>query len=389
MAFSLHFSPKFFREYDNIHMDDKITKLAHTLQSQEQYIKYLYGVIEGHESEIEELRQKNAELRAKLKKALETASLKEEGLQALEHNGKTWPAIPPDPITEILNNRTTIANSVAGIRIHLDRTTIAAHPHINHLFNTANDSLDAIIRYANELRNIIEDQDNMEDRLEGLLDDVHNREEYLRRELNNTRATILRTRRTYEDAYANELMSRENVMRVEEMLIDYYSAIILKQSEVEGGLMVSFSKLEHGEGQFLNCRNHGQKFANQVNNLNQQILALQNNPPVIQQPIMAGYAPKKFRGASGEDPELWLQEFRQWVRDWYETHIKGKNWECVNLLDNTGVANLAAFNALNNGAIQAVAANQFRGGAGVLHGQAAAVNTITGANFIPDHTVWD
>ncbi|CAB5367142.1 unnamed protein product [Rhizophagus irregularis] len=109
---------------------------------------------------------------------------------------------------------------------------------------------------------------------------------------------------------------------------------------------------------------------------------------------MAGYAPKKFRGASGEDPELWLQEFRQWcesagldpaanartrvrihgifetlleddARDWYETHIKGKNWEC------------------------AVAANQFRGGAGVLHGQAAAVNTITGANFIPDHTVWD
>ncbi|CAB5348487.1 unnamed protein product [Rhizophagus irregularis] len=133
---------------------------------------------------------------------------------------------------------------------------------------------------------------------------------------------------------------------------------------------------------------------------------------------MAGYAPKKFRGASGEDPELWLQEFRQWcesagldpaanartrvrihgvfetlleddARDWYETHIKGKNWECVNLLDNTGVANLAAFNALNNGAIQAVAANQFRGGANVLHGQAAAVNTITGANFIPDHTVWD
>ncbi|GBC22081.2 hypothetical protein RIR_jg14173.t1 [Rhizophagus irregularis DAOM 181602=DAOM 197198] len=81
-------------------------------------------------------------------------------------------------------------------------------------------------------------------------------------------------------------MSRENVMRVEEMLIDYYSAIILKQSEVEGGLM--------------------------VNNLNQQILALQNNPPIIQQPIMAGYAPKKFRGVSGEDPELWLQEFRQW-----------------------------------------------------------------------------
>ena len=36
-------------------------------------------------------------------------------------------------------------------------------------------------------------------------------------------------------------------------------------------------------GQFLNCHNHGQNLQNQVNNLNQQILALQNNPPVIQQ----------------------------------------------------------------------------------------------------------
>ncbi|GBC32473.2 hypothetical protein GLOIN_2v1885507 [Rhizophagus irregularis DAOM 181602=DAOM 197198] len=397
----------------------QITKLAHTLQSQEQYIKYLYGVIEGRESEIEELRQKNAELRAKLKKALETASLKEEGLQALERQlievdtlniqlkdrikelanrqRKNMAAIPPDPITEILNNRTTIANSVAGIRIHLDRTTIVAHLHINHLFNTANDSLDAIIRYANELRNIIEDQDNMEDRLEGLLDDAHNREEYLRQKLNNTRATILRTRRTYEDAYANEVRHRQhwealtqntqiqlaniqaqfansqiqlaNVQRERDesrrnahRLLQRYNTETEQSRRRANGII---QQARAWRGQFLNCRNHGQNLQNQVNNLNQQILALQNNPP-------------NFGFKNSDD-----------ARDWYETHIKGKNWECVNLLDNTGVTNLAAFNALNNGAIQAVVANQFRGGAGVLHGQAAAVNTITGANFIPDHTVWD
>ena len=72
---------------------------------------------------------------------------------------------------------------------------------------------------------------------------------------------------------------------------------------------------------------------------------------------MAGYAPKKFCGLLGEDPLLWFQEFRQWVkasgidigtvgasgvrnrarvlgvfetcmeddaRDWYESKIKGK-----------------------------------------------------------------
>ncbi|CAG8713534.1 17496_t:CDS:2 [Rhizophagus irregularis] len=109
---------------------------------------------------------------------------------------------------------------------------------------------------------------------------------------------------------------------------------------------------------------------------------------------MAGYAPKKFRGVSGEDPELWLQEFRQLcesagldpaanartcvrihgifeslleddARDWFEMHIKGKNWKCANIRNNLAVANLAAANAL------------------AQHGQAAVVNTITGADFIP------
>jgi hypothetical protein len=51
----------------------QIKKLKHTLQLQEQYIKYLYGVLEDYESEIEDLRQKNKELREKLKNALESA----------------------------------------------------------------------------------------------------------------------------------------------------------------------------------------------------------------------------------------------------------------------------------------------------------------------------
>ncbi|CAB5367012.1 uncharacterized protein OCT59_019898 [Rhizophagus irregularis] len=45
----------------------------------------------------------------------------------------------------------------------------------------------------------------------------------------------------------------------------------------------------------------------------------------------------------------------------YETHIKGKNLECANIQDNTGAATFAAINAMNNGAIGGVAANQFVG----------------------------
>ncbi len=112
---------------------------------------------------------------------------------------------------------------------------------------------------------------------------------------------------------------------------------------------------------YLKWKQKTQALRNENHNLNHRIIALQNNPPVIiQNQGMAGYAPKKFRGLPGEDPLLWFQEFRQWVeasgidvgaggaggirnrarilgvfetcmeddaRDWYESKIKGKNWE--------------------------------------------------------------
>lgn len=62
----------------------KIRKLEHSLESQEQYIKYLYATIDGYESEIENLRCLNRNLRLSLKNALSNISLKEEALQALK-----------------------------------------------------------------------------------------------------------------------------------------------------------------------------------------------------------------------------------------------------------------------------------------------------------------
>jgi len=64
--------------------------------------------------------------------------------------------------------------------------------------------------------------------------------------------------------------------------------------------------------QAQNWRGRERNAQNQINNLNQQIINLQNNPPQIQNTGMAGYAPKKFKGLSGEDPILWVQDFRQW-----------------------------------------------------------------------------
>src|SRR2546429_9738757 len=163
---------------------------------------------------------------------------------------------------------------------------------------------------------------------------------------------------------------------------------------------------------YLKWKQKTQAVRNENHNLNHQIIALQNNPLVIiQNQGIAGYAPKKFCGLLGEDLLLWFQEFRQWVeasgidvgaggadcirnrarvlrvfetyieddtRDWYESKIKGKNWELQNILDGVGVVKIRLFRAMNNGTIAGLNANQFRGQAHTLHGNAGAVNTITG-----------
>ncbi|PKY62857.1 hypothetical protein RhiirA4_551332, partial [Rhizophagus irregularis] len=166
--------------------------------------------------------------------------------------------------------------------------------------------------------------------------------------------------------------------------------------------------------------------AERQNNLNLQgqILALQNNPPNIQQIGMVGYGPPIFYGRPGEDPEDFLRDFQRYVvasrinvapgagqvagraealgllisclegpaKQWYETNIKGKNWKCSNISDNLGVATLTAVRALaaRNGGGQVGALNT----AGEFQGKAAAeigrigAGIATGANIIPNG-IWD
>ena len=50
-----------------------------------------------------------------------------------------------------------------------------------------------------------------------------------------------------------------------------------------------------------------------INNLNQQIFALQNNPPNIQRIGMAGYPPPNFNGYPDEDPEEFIDSFRSYL----------------------------------------------------------------------------
>ncbi|CAG8774397.1 8139_t:CDS:2, partial [Rhizophagus irregularis] len=68
-----------------------------------------------------------------------------------------------------------------------------------------------------------------------------------------------------------------------------------------------------------------------VNNLNQQILALQNNPPLQefrQWCESAGLDPAANARIRVRIHGIFETLLEDDARDWYETHIKGKNWKC-------------------------------------------------------------
>ncbi|CAH1766726.1 4509_t:CDS:2, partial [Entrophospora sp. SA101] len=140
-----------------------------------------------------------------------------------------------------------------------------------------------------------------------------------------------------------------------------------------------------------------------INNLNQEILLLQNNIHINNNRTgMAGYPLPKFNGLPG-DLCRWCECgnihpngghniririegiiencFGDDAKDWYESNIKGKNWESQHITANIGVADLHAINALTNNGIRAINANRFR-------------DTPNDANLpavpvVPAHTVWD
>src|SRR5213078_2657085 len=63
--------------------------------------------------------------------------------------------------------------------------------------------------------------------------------------------------------------------------------------------------------QAQNWRGRKRNTQNQINNLNQQIINLQNNPSHLQNTGMAGYAPPLFEGLPGQDPEDFINEMRR------------------------------------------------------------------------------
>jgi hypothetical protein len=186
-------------------------------------------------------------LREKLKNALEFASLKEKGLQVLERQLIEVDALniqlkarikelarhhknmedPLNPIMEILDHRRTISECLTEIHLFLDHNRILISQDIDDIFSAATQNLNAIIRYANELQNIGEDQINIIDDLQILLDKSFEHTNRLNQELINTRANFTykrNSRRHWENVAQNIQRKRNQSRRNAHRLLQRYNA---------------------------------------------------------------------------------------------------------------------------------------------------------------------
>src|SRR6266536_1491552 len=138
-------------------LTSQIKKLESELSKQEQYIKYLYSVIEGYEEEIEDLRKKNSELKVQLKDTLETALFKEECLVSLE-----------EKIDEIENKNAELKNRILEYSSKVNNEVMDPRP-IQDIFSVRDltgpalkiNIYDHAIRMLNRLVHLDNTRENM------------------------------------------------------------------------------------------------------------------------------------------------------------------------------------------------------------------------------------
>src|ERR1043166_6489227 len=302
----------------------KIRKLKQSLQTQKQYIKYLYTIIDGYEAEIEELRCQNQNLRLSLKNALKTIiPLKEEALQALEQqlaDAQNANIQLKRRISELLQNS---RNSKMSIH-HTDPPEDLERMNSDELLDTIRNStmqmsIDFITkgttpdetRQSRELQyRVIKSAWILYRNLMGELDEALTQ---LGMELNENDAMQKEARASDEliGIMHNNFMRKQNKKRFWKT---HYNACVGERNQYRDDKALLEYNRDQLYDRYLKWKQKTQTLRNENHNLNHQIITLQNNLPVIiQNQGMVGYAPKKFRGLPGEDPLLWFQEFRQWV----------------------------------------------------------------------------
>src|SRR5207302_9215754 len=170
---------------------------------------------------------------------------------------------------------------------------------------------------------------------------------------------------------------------------------------------------QNWKGQYRNSQNQVRARDQNILNLQQQILALQNNPPNIQRIGMAGYIPPSFSGNYDEDIDYFINEFRRYFTasgnnlannadrisalgffksclkgkagEWLEREIAGKNWELSNIIS---TVNRTLAQLQGDGQARIVRHLSPTAPAG-LNAQLVAADAGVGALVISGHTVFN
>src|SRR5205809_436068 len=370
-------------------LTSQINKLESDLSKQEQYIKYLYSVIEGYEEEIEDLHKKNSELRVQLKDALETSSFKEECLVSLE-----------EKIDEIENKNAELKNRILEYSSKVNNEVMDPRP-IQDAFSVRDllgpalkqNILDHAIRMLNRLvhldntENMLEYNYSKNRIIEGVEEiikranisfDGHRREkdraDELNRQVGVLRAEVWQTGQRYLKWKRKTHNEREAIIQHRRTIHNWLTRYnddteALRQRNDRNSRRArdlyqrDTTRLRREKNaciqQAQNWRGRERNAQNQINNLNQQIINLQNNPPQNIR-MAAAYAPPTFSGNYDEDIGYFINEFRRYLTasgnalanaadhasalglfkvslkghamEWLEKEIIGKNWELSHIL---------------------------------------------------------
>ncbi len=409
-------------------LTSQINKLESDLSKQEQYIKYLYSVIEGHEEEIEDLRKKNSKLRVQLKDALETSSFKEECIVSLEQKIDEIENKNIELKERILEYSSKVNNGVmdprpthdafplggltsAAVRLAQLDNRAAPMSEYQHSMKRIVDGLEELIKRSKETFDALrgeQDRANGLDRQVGVLRVEVWRigQRYLKwkRKTHNEREAIIQHRRTIhnwltrynDDTEALRQRNDRNSRRAR----DLYQRDTTRLRREKNACIQ----------QAQNWRGRERNAQNRINNLNQQIINLQNNPLQLQNTGMAGYPPPRFSGKADDDLDDYIKNYRLYLTaagiatnnaagkqralalfqscltgdatHWYEAKLAGKKWRLNHVRCGNALANMSAVQALNNANITLAMINAPDGTA-----PPALPAGATGVTVVPIHNV--
>ncbi|CAB4383243.1 unnamed protein product [Rhizophagus irregularis] len=210
-----------------------------------------------------------------------------------------------NPILRILDRRRAVADCVSEIRLFFDRNRIPIPQDIVDVFNATTQSLDEIIRQAALMQEIGVDQLNQIEGLQTLLGESLDHTNALNQDLIRVRDDF-----TYERNARRhwETVAQQNQARIAGIQI----ANLERWRRRHAGCI---RQAQNWQRQYRISQTQVQAQAQNILNLQQQILALQNNPPNMAaiQDVMHTLAPllAQLPNYDGQEPpDVYYQKLR-------------------------------------------------------------------------------